>query len=130
MHFCHHFQIRTASWNPIKLIQSKTYRLKQYRPTNKTAVSSLVTRCFEPSQPQRITSGLNINFILSHSYSFHKSGYHKSCCCFFKPIHIPRALNTGSCIQQGDLFILPAYTGTGVSHSQRRKKLEIWKKCR
>ena len=23
---------------------------------------------------------------------------------FFEPIYIPRALNTGTCIQQGDLF--------------------------
>ena len=23
---------------------------------------------------------------------------------FFKPIYIPRALNTGTCLQQGDLF--------------------------
>ena len=48
------------------------------------------------------TSGLNTNFTLAPSYSFHKSSYHKS--CFFEPIYIPRALNTGTCIQQGDLF--------------------------
>ena len=35
--------------------------------------SSLVSWCFEPSQPQRITSGLNTNFTLSLSYLFHKS---------------------------------------------------------
>ena len=34
-------------------------------------VSQLVSRCFEPSQPQRITSGLNTNFTLSPSQSFH-----------------------------------------------------------
>ena len=34
-----------------------------------------------------------------------------------EPIYIPRALNTGTCIKQGDLFILLAYKGTGVSHS-------------
>ena len=39
----------------------------------------LVSWCFEPSQPQRITSGLNTNVTLSSSYSFHKSSYHKSC---------------------------------------------------
>ena len=33
----------------------------------------LVSRCFEPGQPQKITSGLNTNFSLSPSYSFHKS---------------------------------------------------------
>ena len=62
----------------------------------------LVSWCFEPSQPQRITSGLKTNFTLSPSYSFHKSSYHKS--CFFEPIYIPRAVNTGTCIRQGDLF--------------------------
>ena len=38
----------------------------------------LVSCYFEPSQPQRITPGLNTNFILSPSYSFHKSLHHKS----------------------------------------------------
>ena len=32
-------------------------------------VSFLVSRCFESSQPQRITSGLKRNFSLSPSYS-------------------------------------------------------------
>ena len=78
------------------------------------------------SQPQRFTSGLNTNFSQSPSSSFHKSLYHMS--SFFslstpqilstiserkprktithvlEPIYIPRALNTGTCIQQGDLF--------------------------
>ena len=38
----------------------------------------LVSWCFEPSQLRRITSGLNTNFTLSPSHSFHKSLYHKS----------------------------------------------------
>ena len=42
------------------------------------AQNELVSWCFDPSQPQRITSRLNINFTLSSSYSFHKS-YHKPC---------------------------------------------------
>ena len=90
----------------------------------------LVSWCFEPSQPQRITSGLNTNFTLSPSYSFHKSLYYKS--SFFslslsqttpqilstiserktrktithvlEPTNIPWALNKGTFIQQGDLF--------------------------
>ena len=33
---------------------------------------------------------------------------------FFEPIYMPRALNTGTCVQQGDLF---------YSAGQRRKKL-------
>ena len=38
---------------------------------------------------------------------------------FFWQIYIPQVLNTGTCIQQGDLF----YSGTSVSHSQHRKKI-------
>ena len=42
---------------------------------------------------------------------------------FFEPIYIPRARNTGTCIRQSDLFILRAYTGTDVSHTQHCKKI-------
>ena len=42
---------------------------------------------------------------------------------FFEPVYIPQALNTGTCPQQGDLFYSAAYTGSGVSHSQHRKKM-------
>ena len=65
-----------------------------------TLMHELVSWCFEPSQRQRITSGLNTNFTLSPSYSFHKSVYHKS----FERTYIPRAFNTGTCLWQGDLF--------------------------
>ena len=41
---------------------------------------------------------------------------------FFEPIFIPRAFNTETSIQQGDLFDSAAYTGTGVRHSQHKKK--------
>ena len=44
-----------------------------------TGWDNLVSRRFESSQSQRITSGLNINFTLSPSYSFYKSSRHKSC---------------------------------------------------
>ena len=67
-------------------------------------VSQLVSWCFQPSQPQRITSGVNTDFTLSRSYPFHKSSFHKSCVVFFYPIYIPQALNTGTCLRQGDLF--------------------------
>ena len=38
-----------------------------------------------------------------------------------EPIYIPRALNTGTCIQQGAYFILRVYTGTDLSYSYHRK---------
>ena len=48
-------------------------------------VSELVSWCFEPSQAQRIASGLNTNFILSISVSFpsHDTTSHFCCCCCF-----------------------------------------------
>ena len=65
-----------------------------------------------------ITSGLNANFTLSPSYSFHNSSYQK---LFFEPIYIPRTLNTGTCIQQGDLFYS---AGLHRNHSQHRRNQE------
>ena len=65
--------------------------------------SWFVSWCFEHSQPQRITSGLNTNFILSPSY-------HKS--CFFSLFifrgHSTREPASGRVTS----FILRAYTGT------------------
>ena len=71
----------------------------------------LVSWCFEPSQPQRITSGLNTNFTLSPSLSFHKSSYHKSC---FPSLFIFRGHSTRE-PESGRVtyFILRANTGTG-----------------
>ena len=76
----------------------------------------------EPSQPQRITSGLNTNFNLSPNYSFYKS-YHKS--CFLEPIYIPREVNTGTCLQPGEnnLFCGPTRE-LCVNHSQHGKSSE------
>ena len=85
-------------------------------------VRSLVGWCYEPSQPQRITSGLNTIFTLSPSYSFRKSANHKS--CFFEPInftfHGHSTREPAS--SRVTYFILRAYTGTSVNHSQSRKK--------
>ena len=65
--------------------------------------AELVSWCFEPSQPQRITSGLNTNFTLPPSYSFQKSFYHKSCFVLFLA-YLYSVGNTGTCIKWGDLF--------------------------
>ena len=58
---------------------------------------SLVSWYFELSQPQRITSGPNINFALSSGYPFHKSSYHKSCLLslFIFRGHSTRELDSG-----------------------------------
>ena len=56
----------------------KSVSQKRSRGHRSLSGSQSVSGCFEPSQPQRITSGLSRNFNLSPSYSFHKSLYHKS----------------------------------------------------
>ena len=96
-------------------------------PWNK--VSQLVSWCFEPSQPQRITSGLNTNFTLSLNYSFQKSPYRKSC---LLSLFIFRGHTTREpASNRVTYFILRAYTGTSGSHSQHSKiSGEVWKKCR
>ena len=72
-------------------------------------------RCFVPSQPQRTTSGLNTNFTLSPSYSFHKSSYHKPVfyIYFFYSLFIFRGHSTWEPASGRETcFILRAYTGT------------------
>ena len=114
--------------------------------------SKFVSWCFESSPPQRITSGLKTNFKLSPAYSFHKSLYQKS--PFLKPQlkfypqfrnekpekqntfwslfiifreHLTRKLASS----RVTYFILRAYTGTSIRHSQHRKNSgEVWQKCR
>ena len=70
----------------------------------------LVSWCFEPSQPRRITSGPKTNFTLSPSHSFHESSYHKSCLC---SLFIFRGHSTREpASSRVTYFILRAYTGT------------------
>ena len=72
--------------------------------------SWLVSLCFEPGEPQRITSGLNKNFTLSPCYSFHKSSYHKSC---FWSLFIFCGHSTWEpASSKVTYFILRAYKGT------------------
>ena len=88
----------------------------------------LVSWCFEPSQPQRITSGLNINFNQAPSYSFHKSLYHKSFLAYLYSVGIQH----GNLPPAGwpILFCGPTQEPC-VSHSQHRENQEsFWKKCR
>ena len=89
----------------------------------------LVTWCFESSQPQTITSGLNTNFTLSPSYSFHKSSYHKSC---FLAYFYSAGIQHGNLHPAGwpVLFCGPTQEPC-VSHRQhRRNRKRFWKKCR
>ena len=67
-----------------------------------TETSKLVSWCFEPGQPQRITPGLNTNFTLSQKLFI--SQVIMPQVTFFEPIYIPWALNTGTFIRQGDQF--------------------------
>ena len=80
----------------------------------------------EPSQPQRVTSGLNKNLTLSPSYSFHESSYHKSCCLAYL---YSVGTQHGNLIPAGwpILFCRPTQEPCG-SHSQHRKNQErFWK---
>ena len=73
-------------------------------------VSQLVSWCFKPSQPQRITSGLNKNFTLSQSQPFHKSSYNK---VRVLSLFIFRGHPTWEpASSRVTYFILRAYTGT------------------
>ena len=83
-------------------------------------VSQLVSWCFEPSQLQRITSGLNTNFTLSPDGSLHKSSYHKS--CFFSLFIFRGHSAREPASSRVTYSFLRAYTGTSVSHSQHTKK--------
>ena len=75
-----------------------------------TTVGWLVSWCFEPSQPQRITSGLNTNFTLSPSYSFYESSYHKLC---FLSLFIFRGNSARQPASgRATYFILRVLTGT------------------
>ena len=81
--------------------------------------SQLVKWCFEPSQPQRITSRLNTNFTFSPSHSFHKLSYHKSCflSLFIFSGHATREPANGRVTY---LILRPAQEPC-VGHSQHRK---------
>ena len=107
-----------------KTISTRTCLFLHFPSSSKLRSISAVRRslswCFEPSQPQRMTSGLNTNFILSPGYSFLKSLYHKS---FFFSLFIFRGHSTREpASSRVTYFILRAYTGTSVSQSQHRKK--------
>ena len=81
----------------------------------------IVSGCFEPSQSQRITSGLNTNFALSPNYSFHKSSHHKL--NFLRLFTFRGHSIREPASSRVTYFILQAYKGTDVSHSQHRKKI-------
>ena len=51
---------------------------------------------------------------------------------FFLPIYIPRALNTGTCIQQGDLFYSAGLHRNHVlaTANTGKNRERFWKKCR
>ena len=113
-------------WYRSELSYINTWILTPCRSLKVILGRESVTWCSEPSQPQRITLGLNTHFSFSPKYSFHKSLFHKFFCrCsnhnsnsvhnigtqnqktitqVLEPIYIPRTLNKGTYIEQGDLF--------------------------
>ena len=88
--------------------------------------SKLVSWCFEPSHPQRITIGLNTNFTLSRTYSFHKSSYHMPC---FLSLLVFRGTQHGNLHPAGwPISFCGPTQEPCVSHSQHRRNRErFWK---
>ena len=89
---------------------SKTFHRLSKRGQDSMRERELVSWWFEPSQPQRMTSGLNTNLTVSPGYSFHESSYHKSCflSLFIFCGHSTREPASG----RVTYFILRACTGT------------------
>ena len=87
----------------------------------KQTYSLEVSWCFEPSQPQRITPGLNTNFTLSPSYSFHRSSYHKSCFFFKTYLYSVGTLHGNLPLAGWPIWFCRPTQEPCVSHSQHRK---------
>ena len=121
-------------WNKLKLCGAPIeITCSTLRPTQ------LVSWCFESSQQQRITSGLNTHFMLYRNYPFHKSSLRKPC---FLSLFTVRGHSTREPASSRVTFfknficffflfffffflILQACTGIDVSHSQHREKKKI-----
>ena len=104
------------------------YQNSEWVPSATPPFLKSVSWYFEPSQPQRITSGLNTNFTLSPSYSFHRSSYYKS--CFVLAYLYSADTQHGNLPPAGwpVLFCGPTQEPC-VRHSQHRKSRErFWKK--
>ena len=89
---------------------SQTYKLSLKYSYCGPTLAIEVSWCFQPSQPQRITSWLTTNFTLSPSYLFHKSSYHKS--CFFSLFIFHGHSTWEPASGRVTYFFLQAYTGT------------------
>ena len=90
----------------------------------------LVSWCSEPSQPQRITSGLNTNFTLSQTYSFHKLSYHKSCFLnFFLANSYSNSIKHGNLQPAGwpILFCGPTQEPVLATANARKNREMFWK---
>ena len=80
-----------------------------------------VSWCLQPSQPQRITSGLNTTL----SHSFHKS-------CFWAYIFYPTGTPHRNLHPAGwpILFCGPTQEPRASNSQHRRNRERFWKKCR
>ena len=79
---------------------------------------SLVTRWFESSQPQTITSGPNKNFTLSASYSVHNSSYQNF--FFFyacMDTYIYACIYGGVCLFNQGMITCEAIPYTSIAHT-------------
>ena len=86
----------------------------------RTIFSQLVSWCFKPSQPQKDYIRAEHKLYYNSKLNIISQVIILPQFMIFEPIYMPRALNTGTSIQQGDLF---------YSAGQHRKKLgEVLKK--
>ena len=91
---------------------------------------NLLSWCFESSQPQRITSRQNTNFILSPNCSFHKSLYHKS--YVFSACLYSAGTQHGNLHPAGwpILFCGPTQEPVLAAANTEKTWERFWKKCR
>ena len=99
------YSFQNLKWN--KCAQSDNKESKQSMKEN---IIQLVSWCFEPCQPQRITSGLNTNFSLSPSSHF--TSHHTTKSLFFSPFIFRGHSTREPASSRVTYFILRAYTGT------------------
>ena len=127
---------RVSETSTTKSLAKVEIRQNSRQQAQEGKLSWSVSWCSEPSQPQRITSGLKTNFTLSPSYSFHKSSYHKSC-CFFLPYLYSADTQHGNlhpagwpilyCGPTQEPVLATAYTGKNRERFQKKCGWMDWK---
>ena len=114
--------------DPTKELAQKREEPKQRKHQN----TQLLSWCFEPSQPQKITSGLNTYFTLSPSYSFHKSSHHNAQVMFFWAYFYSTGAQHRNLhpAEWPNLFCRPTQEPLLATANAGKNWERFWKKCR